>query len=188
LSLLNHYFKKHTLTSNQIIMKLFVKAAFIASALFLSTGCASIVSTSRWPFSVDTEPQGADVSIINARNEQVFSGRTPCAMILRSGNGFFGKQHYTVTIKMDGYETKIVNINCKLNGWYFGNILIGGVVGMLFVDPATGAMYKLSSDGINETLKRSSATTGIGTQRSLQVLDKNKLSPQQQAQLVLISK
>lgn len=30
-----------------------------------------------------------------------------------------------------------------MDGWYWGNILFGGLIGMLAVDPATGAMYKL---------------------------------------------
>jgi hypothetical protein len=33
-----------------------------------------------------------------------------------------------------------------LNKWYFGNILLGGVIGMLVVDPLTGAMYSLDED------------------------------------------
>jgi hypothetical protein len=45
-----------------------------------------------------------------------------------------------------------------LNGWYAGNILIGGIVGLLIVDPATGAMYKLGTDAIHETLMPTSSS------------------------------
>jgi len=38
-----------------------------------------------------------------------------------------------------------------MSGWYWGNILIGGLIGMLVVDPLTGAMYKLP-DGANANL------------------------------------
>jgi len=54
-----------------------------------------------------------------------------------------------------------------VNGWYFGNILLGGLIGMLIVDPATGAMYRLDSDYINETL--STANVSTQTRHELQV-------------------
>lgn len=46
----------------------------------------------------------------------------------------------------------------KIDGWYFGNILLGGLFGMLIVDPATGAMYKLETEFLNETLVQSTAS------------------------------
>lgn len=36
-----------------------------------------------------------------------------------------------------------------MDGWYFGNILFGGLIGFLIVDPATGAMYTLKPDTLN---------------------------------------
>lgn len=38
-----------------------------------------------------------------------------------------------------------------MDGWYIGNLLFGGLIGMLIVDPATGAMYKLD-DSVYATL------------------------------------
>ncbi len=55
---------------------------------------------------------------------------------------------------MDGYESKIIPINCSINGWYFGNIIFGGLIGLIIVDPATGAMYRLDLENINETLEK----------------------------------
>lgn len=31
---------------------------------------------------------------------------------------------------MKGFEDKVVPINTTINGWYFGNILIGGAIGL----------------------------------------------------------
>ena len=39
-----------------------------------------------------------------------------------------------------------------MNGWYFGNILFGGLIGMIAVDPATGAMYTLQPKAVDTTL------------------------------------
>ncbi|MDD5412721.1 MAG: hypothetical protein PHF31_15155 [Methylobacter sp.] len=30
-----------------------------------------------------------------------------------------------------------------MNGWYFGNLVFGGFVGILIIDPATSAMFRL---------------------------------------------
>ncbi len=45
-------------------------------------------------------------------------------------------------------------LSSNLNaGWYLlGNLFIGGLIGWLIVDPATGAMYTLSSDTVNAQL------------------------------------
>ena len=123
------------------------------------SSCASIVSKSNWPFSIDTSPDHADVSITNKKGVEVFHGKTPAAMKLKSGSGFFGKESYIVTLSMQGYETKKVSLECKLNGWYFGNILIGGIIGLLIVDPATGAMYRLETEGLHEDLDPSPKST-----------------------------
>lgn len=155
---------------------------FVIPVILLFPGCASIVSKSSWPFSVTTEPEGARVSITNKHGREVFRGKTPVAMKLRSGAGFFAKESYIITLEMKGYETKKVNVECKLNGWYFGNIVIGGVLGFLIIDPATGAMYKLEHDGIIETLDPSN--TGNA---SLRILDKNQLNEKQQQKLVRIN-
>ncbi|HUR10094.1 MAG TPA: hypothetical protein VM012_01920 [Flavitalea sp.] len=151
-------------------------------AIFFSN-CATIVSKSNWPFTVDTAPQGANVVITNRKGIEVFNGKSPATMTLKSGSSFFTKESYTVALGMEGYESKKVTVECRVNGWYFGNLLIGGVIGMLIVDPATGAMYRLDAAGISEKLESKSST---GATRSLQILDLAQLSPAQQEKLVRI--
>ncbi len=36
-----------------------------------------------------------------------------------------------------------VTFDTKLDGWYFGNLIFGGLLGILIIDPATGAMWRL---------------------------------------------
>lgn len=161
-----------------------LKTILVVSLVVCFTSCASIVSKSNWPFSVDSNPSGANVSIVNKRGIEVYNGRTPAAMLLKSGSGFFGKESYIVTISQQGYETKKVNIECKINGWYFGNILLGGVIGMLIVDPATGAMYKLGTEGITETLEKQSSSTGNNKQPELKIVMLNQVSAEARQHLV----
>ena len=65
------------------------------------------------------------------------------------------KEEYKVTFAKDGYVQKVVHISAELDGWYIGNILIGGWLGMLIVDPLSGAMYKIAKEDseINEILE-----------------------------------
>lgn len=60
---------------------------------------------------------------------------------------------------MDGYTTKEIIVSAKLNGWYFGNIFFGGVIGMLIVDPLTGAMWKISERAVYASLEQVGATS-----------------------------
>lgn len=109
---------------------------------------------------------------------EVYSGRTPATLKLKSGSGFFAKESYTVNFKLDGFQDKKVNLECKLNGWYIGNILLGGVLGFLIIDPATGAMYKLENDFVETRMDRTDNATSmapVGQQHALKVLSKDDL-------------
>jgi len=110
----------------------------------LTTGCASIVSKSDWPVTVSSNPSGAEVSIKDeSTGNEVFHGTTPTTLTLASSSGYFSTAKYDVEVKLAGYSVGKGRITAKLNGWYIGNIVFGGLIGLLIVDPATGAMYKL---------------------------------------------
>jgi hypothetical protein len=83
------------------------------------------------------------------------------------------------------YDNKTVPVQFKLDGWYFGNILLGGVIGMLIIDPATGAMYKLDTEFLNETLSVSTASTN---KEELKVLEINEIPSEWTNHLVMIEK
>jgi len=53
-----------------------------------------------------------------------------------------------VKFELDGYQLYQTRLTQKFNGWCFGNILIGGLIGIV-VDVSTGAMYTLSPSVIN---------------------------------------
>ncbi|WP_430399086.1 hypothetical protein [Flavobacterium sp.] len=134
-----------------------VTALLMATSILLSS-CASIVSKSSYPITINSAPSEAQIVIKDKKGVEIFSGQTPATLKLKSGSGFFGKARYQVTFTKKGYNTKTVPVEFKLDGWYFGNLLLGGVLGMLIIDPATGAMYKLDTEFINETLVQSTAS------------------------------
>ena len=77
---------------------------------------------------------------------------------LKASNGFFSKAEYQLRLSAPGYDERIIPITFSLDGWYFGNILFGGLIGMLIVDPATGAMWKIDTEYINVTLNQSTSS------------------------------
>jgi hypothetical protein len=136
---------------------------------------------------IASSPVGATVSIVNSHGQEVFTGVTPIATSLKSGAGFFAGEHYTVNFSMPGYETKTANLGTSVNGWYFGNILFGGVIGLLIVDPATGAMYRLDQQAVQATLTQSRAmVVPEAAPNSLQVVSIDQVPDTLRDKLVLV--
>ena len=148
----------------------------IITCAFLSS-CASIVSKTNWPVSIDSKPEGVHVSITNKRGVEIFTGKTPLVTKLKSGSGFFTKESYTVVMTYNGIEKRTINLECSVNGWYFGNLFVGGLIGMLIVDPATGAMYKLDRKEVYEVFKENSTS-------QLKILDVNNIPLEWKTNLV----
>lgn len=116
-----------------------------AALLLCTTGCASIVSDSKYPVRFTTSPSGAEVLIKDDRDIAVYGGVTPFTVDLGAKSGYFKPQSYTVECNKPGYKTTIRSLSADLDGWYFGNLLFGPYfwIGFLTVDPITGAMWEL---------------------------------------------
>jgi hypothetical protein len=163
-----------------------LKITFLAiSSILLLTGCASIVSKTSWPISINSSPSEAKISIKDKKGIEIYTGSTPATLKLKSGAGFFSKARYQVTFEKAGYEKKVVPVEFKLNGWYWGNIIFGGPLGLLIIDPASGAMFKLETEFLNETLTKSVASVDT---KELQLLDINNIPAEWKNHLILVSK
>jgi len=113
---------------------------------FAVSGCASIVSDSKPKVGLYSMPTKANYVIKDSKGGVVMKGVTPGAAILETSRGYFKSESYTVTFQKDGYAETTVPLKSTVSGWYWGNLLIGGLIGMLIVDPLTGAMYTLPED------------------------------------------
>ena len=124
-----------------------------AVCLALNSGCASIISDSKYSVSIGSEPEGAEYNIIDKKGNVVYKGTTPdLTPPLKAGAGFFSAADYKVTFKKEGYEERTVALNQKLDNWYlFGNLIFGGLIGYLIVDPITGAMWELKDTHVDLT-------------------------------------
>lgn len=130
-----------------------MKRVFVASlAAVAMTGCATIFEGGTQPVTFKSVPESASISITNRAGEKVHAGTTPVTLTLKRGAGYFKSEIYTVRIEKEGFERKELTVTGTTNGWYVANILFGGLIGFLIVDPLTGAMYDLAPGTVDASL------------------------------------
>jgi hypothetical protein len=128
------------------------------------TGCASIIKGGGpESFTVRSQPPGADVRITAMpTGETVATGRTPMTAMLPKSRGFFQGTKFKVEVQLPGFHPHETVLDTNVSGWYIaGNIVFGGLIGWLIVDPATGAMWTLSSDAIDVPLQAAGAPPAV---------------------------
>ena len=127
----------------------------MACAFLGTVGCATILTGTSAPVSINSSPGSAKVEIKRTDGILVEQGMTPMTASLSKG------KEYTVTISLDGYQTRTVPIlRGGLEPTAFCNL--GGILGWA-VDFSTGAMYKLEPNSINVELKQVTAQEGEGS-------------------------
>ncbi len=139
-------------------MKKPIHAALLV-ALILGTGCASIVSRTSREVQFRSTPDRARVSVQDERGKTIFQGETPTIVSLKTGKPY-GVKKYAITFSKEGYQAQTRVVRSTLNGWYLGNVIFGGLVGILIVDPLTGAMWTLSPKEVDVALVPSGTSTG----------------------------
>ncbi|RXK87172.1 peptidase associated/transthyretin-like domain-containing protein [Filimonas effusa] len=156
-----------------------VPAAILVCCFY---GCATIVSKSNYPVSVSTDPDKASVVIVDEHDIPLFTGKSPMAVKLKAGRGYFARSSYKIKVSKEGYETQVIPVKFSLKGWYFGNLLFGGIIGFLVVDPLTGAMWKIDQDYFVANLEKSG--TKQGTEVALHVKLLSEVTPSEREAMV----
>lgn len=129
---------------------------FLIPLLF--AGCSSIVDGGDKRVQINSNPSGAKFSIFNKDGKAICVQTTPASITLKRNHGYFTGEDYKMIFESTGYYPYEIHIKSTVDGWYFGNLLFGGLIGLLIVDPATGAMYKLSPSEVNCNLVSSAVT------------------------------
>ena len=163
-------------------------AAIFAAIFLMATGCASIVNSGARQIAVNSTPQGAAFTVVkkgDASGSVVLAGTTPATIELSPRAGYFRGQAYVLKFELAGHNSAEVEINPRLSGWYFGNILFGGLIGMLAVDPATGAMWALSPEFIHQPLSPSQASL-IKNNKGFVVVLVSSLTEEEKASMVRV--
>jgi len=165
-------------------MRTILAAGTLAFAL---TGCASIFNGQTQVVTIKSVPDGAAVTVANRAGDRIHTGTAPVTLTLKRGAGYFKSESYLVTLTKDGYAPKEMTITGNVSGWYVGNILFGGLIGMLAVDPVTGAMYTFP-ESVSGTLDANAPKTSQAD-GALTIVSTDTLSPEQMklAQRVLPS-
>ncbi|MDU4094208.1 MAG: hypothetical protein E7H57_13180 [Pantoea sp.] len=103
---------------------------------------------------IDSNPTGADFVIKDNTGQAIASGKTPQTVSLKKSDGsYFGGKDYSVTLTKDNYTATTLPIISHANGWYIGgNLVFGGLIGWLIVDPLNGGMWTLKPDEIHTQL------------------------------------
>lgn len=141
---------------------------------FLLVNCATIVSKSNYPVTLNSNPAGAKVTVKNNAGEVVREGLTPFTTKLPSSYGYFKPASYVIEFQRKGRTPHTTTLTAGLNGWYFGNFAIGGLIGFLIVDPLTGAMWRLDTTPIEANLSPI-ATLHDGKAGELRIVDRGSL-------------
>jgi hypothetical protein len=154
------------------VVGMLTAVAMVAGTL---SGCASIVSKSNWPVTVQSNPSGAKCVIAKANGVEMHSGETPMTVTLDASDGFFSSAKYIVNCSKDGHQKSSSEISAYLNGWYAGNIVFGGLIGLLIVDPATGAMWRLDETHIVTMTPDASPTAAVSAPAATKILAEKSL-------------
>lgn len=131
--------------------------ALLAATSLILTSCASIFGKTDYPVTLTSNPSGSKVTITDEEGKKFFEGVTPTQATLKSGKSYFNKLEYAIDFEKDGYDKKTINVAGELNPWYFGNIVFGGLIGMIIVDPLTGSMFKIKQEVIDAQLDKNLA-------------------------------
>jgi hypothetical protein len=141
---------------NNFMKTLVILATFVVACCMFS-GCASIIHGGNQIVDITSQPTGAMVTIDGKEY-----GRTPQAISLRRKGRLKGelapKKEYAVKIAVEGYLPYEMKLKRELDAWFFGNLLFGGVIGMI-IDAADGAMYKLTPNQIIAQMGPATAST-----------------------------
>lgn len=170
-----------------LIMKKILVTSILAFTLGLN-GCASIITGSSQVVTFTSVPESASIEIKNRKGKKIHTGQTPVTVSLKKGAGYFKPEKYKVTFSKAGYQTKTVEVTGTLSGWYFGNILFGGLIGILIVDPFTGAMYRLAPKDVNAVLEAQNLKEESNQKPTLAVILAQDIPEQVMARATQINK
>lgn len=125
----------------------------LLSLSLISFSCASIVKGGSQKIFINSSPSEAVVKVKDQNGNGIVNSATPATLTLAKGDGYFGSASYSIEISKPGFQTQYVTLTGSMNGWYIlGNIVLGGLIGWLIIDPISGAMWTMSPEGVNVSL------------------------------------
>ena len=119
-----------------------ILTTFLLALSSVVSGCATIVHLGgNEELNVSSEPAGAKVVIDGTER-----GVTPLATKVER------KKDHAVVLTKEGFEENQSRVESHLSWWVAGNVILGGLVGIL-VDVLSGGGYTIDPDAVAVTLK-----------------------------------
>jgi hypothetical protein len=112
----------------------------LVAAAVLAGGCATVIKGTSQEISVTTDPAAAACQLKMAGASLGNIDSTPGTLRVKKGQG-----DIEVVCKKAGYADASGIVSSSLEGWTFGNILLGGVIGVV-VDASSGALHEYQSE------------------------------------------
>ncbi len=110
------------------------------AALGCLSACATIVSGTSQRLTVNSVPEGASCRVLQGGMPVGFVAATPGTVQIPKGSAAV-----QISCAKPGYPVGEASEGAGLDGWVFGNIVIGGLVGIV-IDMASGAVYHYHPD------------------------------------------
>lgn len=130
----------------------------LAAAMLMLPGCASIISGSTDEIEVATNPAGADCILYRDGSNVARINPTPgVAQVSRSYSDI------TASCTKDGYDEGYGTAGSGLNGWVFGNVVFGGLIGVI-IDAATANATGYDGEMVVTLLPKTPAETPTAPQ------------------------
>jgi len=118
-------------------MKVILPTAILSFVLLWNSGCATVVTGKHQKVPVSSIPSEAEVKADNG-----VTITTPGSFkLLRD-------EDHVMVAEYPGCEPQQIELKHKLQGWFWGNILAGGVIGGI-VDISSGASDKLVPENVH---------------------------------------
>lgn len=132
------------------MMRRMFRSVLAAALVINASGCATVVKGSHQEIGITSNPGGAYVKV-----DGIDKGTTPMVIKMKRSKA------HTVQVDKPGYHRFEAAIATRNSGWIWGNVLIGGLIGLI-VDLISGASHNLDPDNIHAEL------TPVGSQANPQ--------------------
>jgi PEGA domain len=130
--------------------------SMLACSLFGILSCAAIIHGKNQDIFISSQPVGAKI-LVDERDYGITPKTLGLPRVGRIDGEPSAKKEYKIKIVLDGFEPYEVVLQRKVDGWFFGNLLIGGVIGIV-VDAVTGSMYKLNPNHVVAQMGKNGAS------------------------------
>jgi PEGA domain-containing protein len=128
-----------------------IRHLLILASVISIAACATTMHGTTQTVSVKSTPPGAVVKIDGS-----VVGTTPAFVELTRG------EQHNLRIEEEGFIPYETTITHSMNGWILGNVILGGVVGII-VDSSSGAVYSLDQEEIAVELQKAGESQQVSS-------------------------